>query len=282
MEDMYEKRVYFSGNFNRFSYNRCFNHDTFTDCISEFTLAEILIVLVIIGVLTMILLPIAFQSSPDEQVMKFKKGYNTLATVIRELVTSDKYYQNGDLGIKSDGVQIYDNDNTRTYFCETFADTLKTKSVNCQKDAKRGLAILLNGKTIGSGYTPSTPNEEDIKNTKKELDRLCKEAQEKMSKEIVLDNGTIFYSESTAAFGSQETTNEDGTKHRLRFFSSPDQFPANYCDENGFDIAYKIFCMDIDDFNQGEDPFGFGIRADGKILTGERADEWMNKSIQKD
>ena len=103
-----------------------------------------------------------------------------------------------------------------------------------------------------------------------------------MPKEIVLDNGTIFYSESTAAFGSQETTNEDGTKHRLRFFSSPDQFPANYCDENGFDIAYKIFCMDIDDFNQGEDPFGFGIRADGKILTGERADEWMNKSIQKD
>ena len=42
-----------------------------------FTLAEILIVLVIIGVLTMILLPVAFQSSPDEQVMKFKKGYNT-------------------------------------------------------------------------------------------------------------------------------------------------------------------------------------------------------------
>ena len=38
-----------------------------------FTLAEILIVLVIIGVLTMILLPIAFQSSPDEQDMKLKK-----------------------------------------------------------------------------------------------------------------------------------------------------------------------------------------------------------------
>ena len=129
-----------------------------------FTLAEILIVLVIIGVLTMILLPVAFQSSPDEQVMKFKKGYNTLATVIRELVTSDKYYQNGDLGIKSNGEQIYDNDEKRTYFCETFADTLKTKSVNCQKSAKSALGTLLNGKTIGSGYTPSTPNEEDIIN----------------------------------------------------------------------------------------------------------------------
>ena len=79
-----------------------------------FTLAEILIVLVIIGVLTMILLPIAFQSSPDEQVMKFKKGYNTLGTVIRELVTSDKYYQNGDLGLKKDGTLILNNDNTRS------------------------------------------------------------------------------------------------------------------------------------------------------------------------
>ena len=40
---------------------------------NAFTLAEILIVLVIIGVLTMILLPMAFQSSPDEEVIKFKK-----------------------------------------------------------------------------------------------------------------------------------------------------------------------------------------------------------------
>ncbi len=38
-----------------------------------FTLAEILIVLVIIGVLTMILLPVAFRSSPNEDVMRFKK-----------------------------------------------------------------------------------------------------------------------------------------------------------------------------------------------------------------
>ena len=54
-----------------------------------FTLAEILIVLVIIGVLTMILLPMAFQSSPDEEVMKFKKGYNTITTAIKELVSGD-------------------------------------------------------------------------------------------------------------------------------------------------------------------------------------------------
>ena len=39
--------------------------------------------------------------------------------------------------------------------------------------------------------------------------------------------------------------------------------------------------MDVDGINKGEDPFGYGIRADGKIIMGARADEWMNKSIQK-
>ena len=37
--------------------------------------------------------------------------------------------------------------------------------------------------------------------------------------------------------------------------------------------------MDIDGINKGEAPFGFGIRADGKILTGKRATEWLNKEI---
>ena len=37
-----------------------------------FTLAEIMIVLAVIGILTAIMLPTAYQSTPDEDVMKFK------------------------------------------------------------------------------------------------------------------------------------------------------------------------------------------------------------------
>ena len=40
--------------------------------------------------------------------------------------------------------------------------------------------------------------------------------------------------------------------------------------------------MDIDKMGEGEDPFGFGIRSDGKLLLGTRALEWLNKSIQKE
>ena len=39
-----------------------------------FTLAEIMIALVVIGVITSILLPVAFNNVPNENVMKFKKS----------------------------------------------------------------------------------------------------------------------------------------------------------------------------------------------------------------
>ena len=54
-----------------------------------------------------------------------------------------------------------------------------------------------------------------------------------------------------------------------------------YHDAGGFDVVYKILCVDIDGQNKGEGPFGYGIRADGKILTSTKVDEWIEKSIQR-
>jgi len=58
-------------------------------------------------------------------------------------------------------------------------------------------------------------------------------------------------------------------------------FGGTHTDENGFDRIYKVYCIDIDGVNQGEDPFGYGIRADGKILNGTKADEWLDKANQE-
>ena len=55
-----------------------------------FTLAEIMIVLQVIAVLTVILLPSARNVMPNKDVMKFKKAHNTLYTAISELVNSDR------------------------------------------------------------------------------------------------------------------------------------------------------------------------------------------------
>ena len=107
-----------------------------------FTLAEVMIVLVVIGILVAILLPTVQNLTPDEALMKFQKAHNTIHTAIRKLVNSDKYYAT-----------------------------------------------------------------------------------------------------------------------------------------SSFDVIYKIFCLDIDKLNQVEDPFRYGIRADGKIINGARAQKWLEESI---
>ena len=97
-----------------------------------FTLAEIMIVLSVIGVLTAILLPSAWHSAPNENVMKFKKAHNTLYRVINELVTSDKYFKDGDLGIRSGGTQLSLKAHKK-YLCEVFADVLSIKEAVCSQ-----------------------------------------------------------------------------------------------------------------------------------------------------
>ena len=252
-----------------------------------FTLAEILIVLVIIGVLTMILLPMAFQSSPDEEVMKFKKGYNTLGTVIRELVTSDKYYQNGDLGTRANGVLVdRTHEGDFTYFCKTFADVISTKSVNCLEDS-----LATYGSLSGMyNLEDADITEAMLSDMKEKLDSTCaiEDVQKKLGNSIVTTDDIRYYeTDPLRTFGSNYSgwnsqTNAPNAQNVKRAFAAPGDIDPYYKDKNGFDINYKIFCMDIDEPNKDEAPFGFGIRADGKILNGARADEWLKKSIQKE
>ena len=261
-----------------------------------FTLAEILIVLVIIGVLTMILLPIVFQSSPDEKVMKFKKANNTLNTVIRELVSSDKYYQDGDLGVKYDGTVISGaNDEQKKYFCETFADVISTKSVNCSTE---GRTFYDNGTSdsvdvtradIDCGWEVSGSS---IEEQKAKLDKVCASDEAlKVGEEIVASDGSVFYQTSAAQTFGIYFLNE--CKNGSKDNQSTTSYDAGECAKiqrhfgdlksirTGLPCTYKLFCLDIDGMNKGEAPFGYGIRSDGKIMPGKRADEWMNKEIQK-
>ena len=231
-----------------------------------FTLAEIMIVLVIIGVLSAILLPVAIHSAPDENVMKFKKGNNTLGTVIRELVNSDQYYANGDLGMKPDGTLIdgtHDGDNT--YFCQTFSDVVSSKEINCidtgeYHDAWVDLDIF------------------SLEENKEKLDSFCKKVSTRNG--IQTSDNIIFYEYApTITFGMNIAQ-----AHSAAQLINPSSLDIRNFGEykpKGFDVIYKTFCMDVDGINKGEDPFGYGIRVDGKILYGARAQEWMQKSIQK-
>lgn len=178
-----------------------------------FTLPEVMIVLVVIGVLTGILMPIAYHSAPDENVMKFKKANGTLGTVIREMVSSDMYYQDGNLELKIGGSAA-----DAKYFCESMADILNYKMKNCTN----------NSGTDSSDYDAACSGNKTV--------------------QIITPDGVSW------------------------FMASSDAFSAS---------GYKTVCFDVDGVGVGEEPFGYGIRADGKIIYGARAVAWTEKSIQR-
>ena len=91
-----------------------------------FTLAEVMIVMTVIGILTAILMPIAYHSTPDENVMQFKKATTTLGTVVREMVPSDQYFQDADMSKLPGGTA-----SSSTNVCNAMIDILNYKSANC-------------------------------------------------------------------------------------------------------------------------------------------------------
>ena len=242
---------------------------------NAFTLSEILIVLVIIGILTAILLPIAFQSSPDEDVMKFKKANNTLSTAIKELVSSDEYYSNGNLAIKANGQYVDDG----AYFCNTLVQVLNTKSYKCADFEDKGKASY--------GYETIfdiTAWEDNNMDTFTLIDDICLSAGKKVGEEIVTIDNVVFYEAGPGThFGIKHIDYFKGSDNEDSLARKGDYYLAgDFVDSNGFNRIYKTFCIDIDGIDKGEDPFGYGIRADGKIYYGARATEWINKSITKE
>ena len=168
-----------------------------------------------------------------------------------------------------------------TYLCETFSDVISVKSKHC-KDEKI---------TTGVVYEDDDSSIEDTTKTifgyqdmhagtvfcMERADRYCKNAQNKMGDEIIsADNINYFEVDPDMHFASCEGGGMELWGVCNRLFGNG----TTYNDDNGFDRIYKLFCIDIDGINQGEDPFGYGIRADGKILNGKRATEWLEKSIQ--
>ena len=249
-----------------------------------FTVVELLAVIAVIGILAAVLLPAAFHAKPDEYVLKFKKANSTLGTVIRELVSSNRYYKDGDLGSKATGSILDDSvDNDKAYLCSSMADLMMVNVDNCTTvltGAGTGAATGSGGAYVQMCKTISEPNcdaNNDISDIKAYLDAACS-AYSGSAQIKTTDGVEWFVADPRVTFGHKVDDK--------RMFTSPSaDSPAlgAYKDEAGFDGMYKIVCFDVDGLDGSIDPFGYGVRADGKIISGTRADEWIKKSaIEKE
>ena len=224
---------------------------------NAFTLAEIMVVLVVIGILTGILLPSAFHATPDENIMKFKKGTSVLGKVINEMVSAQndeegdwgKYYIDGLLNKKpkppATGETVARNKAERktatadgNYFCNVFADIVSAKTVSCK-------ASTVTGKYVAS-YT-------EAQYTSFDSDCNTNDAKA-VAPEIITPDGIVWYQASPK---------------------------AGFVTVGEFGDSYKLICMDVDGLDGAETPFGFGIRVDGKIVYGSKARQWAKKSLQE-
>lgn len=97
------------------------------DLKNGFTLAETLIAMGIIGIIAMVMMA-TIKSGPNPNAAMFRKAYNTLSTVVSEMVSTESLYPDGFLyntdptAVDIDGV--YPSGNTK--FCSIFASMVHT------------------------------------------------------------------------------------------------------------------------------------------------------------
>ncbi len=242
-----------------------------------FTLAEVMIVLTVIGILSAILLPVALHSTPDKNILKFKKANNTLATTIKSMISNDQYFTPGDFGRRPDGTLItgYDNlddlnnvEEDDYYFGEALADNLSHK-----KFTKGTPSITYAPLTVSNAIAQT----EHI--LKARIDDKCTIFPNEANARYMIflpDETTIYMYEGYEPFGSHICNGGGVSCYRDPFDSTADFYGKS----NGFDTAVYVICIDID----GSGPvkgFGYGIRRDGKIVNGLRADWWLSRDITK-
>lgn len=205
-----------------------------------FTLAELMIVLAILGVIAAILTPLVFNAAPDENRLRFRKAYYTIQRATDAVLNSDTYPE-GDLS------KVSDPDKT---FCYAFSDILNTMYDNCEADS----TIVVNS---GNAFEYNPENSDTSLAT---LDSYCTAATVSDPLKGGVDNLPKFITQDGIFWWGFD------------FDFNPDD-ATNY---NGIRTDYTVVCIDVDG-EGGEPAFAYGIRYDGKVLVGQKAREWLKE-----
>lgn len=255
-----------------------------------FTLAEIMIVFTVIGILTAILLPSLFQSSPDKEKLKVKKAFNTISRAVDNLANSDAYELTGGIldstsyisDVDVDGDEI---DNValarNSYFCTNLADMLNVKNVNCslnfvndELDGLEGLKCTEEADTPSNSSTPvciynPANNETEIESTdidyedfQNNLDIACQNYQDTGKNRDPENHYNIITSDGVA-WGIQLTNFSQSQTVLVNGVTTP--------------LSYGVICFNVDGGKSPEHTYGLAIRRDGKLQLGMRLQEILDE-----
>lgn len=231
-----------------------------------FTLAELMIVLAVLAVIAAVLMPTVFNSMPDENRLKFKKGYYTLKRTIDAMVNSEAYMETAGLFGKKEALdpnedppyagKLSAGDDGSTYFCVQFSEMLNSTEAQCSNF----LPALQTG-VVATNFEATTFEGGD----NNVLDKKCEGFMPEGCKD--------------AACGVNIKT-QDGVywalpKETFSGTSSSNQ-RKNVSNYNTIPAYYAVVCMDVDGPG-GQAPFGFGIRRDGKVVAGQNAKTWLQE-----
>ncbi len=204
-----------------------------------FTLAELMIVLTILGVVAAILTPLAFNAAPDENKLRFKKAYYTLQRTTDAIMNSDTYPE-GDMSKVS---------NPAKTFCYAFSDMLNTMYDNCEGSN----AIKINS---GSAFEYNPSSSTSSLDT---LDGYCSAT-----------------SVSDPINGGSNNLPKFITQDGIFWWGFDYDFDTVGKKVNNIRVDYNVVCVDVDG-EGGESAFAFGIRNDGRVIVGNKAREWLKE-----
>lgn len=252
-----------------------------------FTLAEIMIVFTVIGILTAILLPTLFQSAPDQEELKAKKAFNTISRAVDNLTNSSTYELTGGIlestqyisNTDAAGNAVADASLMRdSFFCSNLANMLNVKSANCTLDfVNRAVATSMdNDYMCAEDYETTTHNNSspvciyknnagnaeidaddiDFDGFQNALDNVCEQYFYNAYDQGDPENGYnfitsdgVYWGVQLTNFSNRETVTVDGV-----------QTPLNY----------GVICFNTDRGQTSDYTFGVAIRRDGKILIGTK------------
>lgn len=252
-----------------------------------FTLAECMIVMLVVGVAFAILTPILFLTAPDQDRLKAKKAYHTLLTSVSIMINSPSYAQSeGSLNmcsyLDSDILSEAEIKDMRDeYFCLNMAEIVNAEFADCSLDLVNSAVATESG---NDACTANTSFEFSSSSPRSSVCLKTEAGTEEDTEQFVYTDLRDKFDIICEKFYSNANQNQNVDVKTVYNFKTPDGIlwaiqRANFSHNakisqfdkiTGKSAFYNVICINTDSNKSAEFTYGAGVNADGNILLGTK------------